>query len=543
MDIDVLHETHLDITEEKELLRRRLEAERDFYSSKYRQAELIETANLSHRVLNLARKFETHSRDILNSSADIECEYGGNKVGYSEKMRQDDDDDYYYDDDGYHTLLLKGSSRRKGHQATHNSNNDINTTMNTIHSLNLSVDQNQKNVATGTRVGTSWDTILGHCVYDEDVDLNTSSCHSKPNVAISIKQSVNDTRPNTSITKPNVTTKPIFTNWNRNAVVDITTDTKTNAARSVATKKKNPVPVIKSRRKPKSRDAECNPEQIVRAPVTNEEQAFNRIRQDRSSASNNNDGSINRTGSINKGSSNSRGGYAGKGAKIHSKSHDTSVQNSSSQHSLGKPQKKLSHHDATKTLLNQAIENSDFALLNIILRMSPQQVKTFFNTDKDGDGNNLIHRCCQNGNHRLATILVELGDVDINVAGEKMRTPLHVASHANDASIVQLLLNSCADLYRRDDGGRRPVDLCTDPKVKMMLLRRMSTRSRSFNHKKSSNGYGRGEGCGRPRKFYDESKLTRIDSGFVNDSDYNYATQNSLVLSRKAFKLCKETVI
>ena len=196
----------------------------------------------------------------------------------------------------------------------------------------------------------------------------------------------------------------------------------------------------------------------------------------------------------------------------------------------GERARKLSHQEATRLLLKQAIDQSDFALLRVMLRMSPF-VKDGFK-DKDNHGNNLMHRCCKDGNLRLATILIEAG-VDVNVTGEKDQTPLHFASLSNKARIAQLLLNSCADVHKKDAEGSRPVDLCTDPRLRTMLLRRMSTRARSFSKSRPTN----------IRKDREDDGLKRTDSGIVIDDLFVSEQKENMLSSYRDFRFSKETMI
>lgn len=204
--------------------------------------------------------------------------------------------------------------------------------------------------------------------------------------------------------------------------------------------------------------------------------------------------------------------------------------------------KYVRHHDVTRQLLRQAIEGRDFALLKVIKRMSPF-VKDYLQ-DKDIAGNNVLHRSCMERNFRLVTVLVEIG-LDVNITGERKRTALHLASLVNDTNIVSLLLNSCADVFAKDEEGSRPVDLCSDTKVRTLLLRRMSSRSRSFYTKKV-----------RPICLNGEVDLllSRTDSGIVMDSwsaDEGHRIvnkrrepfRNELQSSFRDFRLSKETVV
>ncbi len=405
---------NLDIEYEKEMLQRRLEDERNFFRNKYRQEDIISTANLSHRVLNLARKFDSHSEDVLNSLADTECR---NHEHYRE-LELSKHKDYHVRNEG--EITWRPCSR----------------------------DNIQKEM------------FVGH-VFEESPRMRDDGDYVKSsNVKLS----------------------------------------RTGVAKSSTIAKRM------SKLNTEERSQEFSSD-LKRPPIdTYSQQGIHESKKDGFR-------------------------YTGTETARNIQSRPTGTDRGQIRHENSR---KISHQDATRELFRQAIENSDFALLKIMLRMSPQ-VKNFFN-DKDNEGNYLIHRCCRNGNHRLATVLIEIG-IDINIQGEKMRTPLHMASHANDQDIVRLLLNSCADLHRKDDDGLRPVDMCTDPKVKTMLLRRMSTRSRSFNRKIST------------RKHRAESSLSRTDSGFVNDQSFlvenedKHCMRDYAISSYKALRFARETVI
>lgn len=203
----------------------------------------------------------------------------------------------------------------------------------------------------------------------------------------------------------------------------------------------------------------------------------------------------------------------------------------------------LRHRAVTKKLLKQAIEGKDFAMLRVIIRMSPG-IKDYL-TDTDEKGDTLLHDCCEKGNLRLLTVLVEIG-LNVNTRGAQKRTPLHLASLRNNTPIVSLLLNSCADVFAKDSEGSRPADLCTDLKVRSMLLTRMSSRSRSFKSKRS-----------RPNFSVSNIALdlSRTDSGIVLDSytadEYfnrkakwkQPTSPNKLLASLRDFKFSKETLV
>lgn len=205
--------------------------------------------------------------------------------------------------------------------------------------------------------------------------------------------------------------------------------------------------------------------------------------------------------------------------------------------------KHIKHQEVTKQLLKQAIEGSDFALLRIIIRMSPC-VKDYLN-DVDCNGNTLLHRCCKNGDIRLTTVLVEIG-LDVNRPGEHKRTPLHLAALHDNITIVSLLLNSCADVFAKDIEGSRPADLCSDPRVRSTLLSKMSTRARSFNTKRN-----------RPnlRRSNVDLNLSRTDSGIMLDHnivDDNINNKqklrtpnspNKLLSSFRDFRFSKESIV
>ena len=204
--------------------------------------------------------------------------------------------------------------------------------------------------------------------------------------------------------------------------------------------------------------------------------------------------------------------------------------------------KHIRHQEVTRQLLKQAIDGPDFALLRLIIRMSPC-VKDYL-TDKDQNGSTLMHRCCKDGNLRLLTVLIELG-LDVNVKGENKMTPLHVAAMQNHLQIVNLLLNSCADVFAKDFEGSRPSDLCSDPRVRSILLSRMNLRSRSFNTKRNRPALGKSD-------F--ELNLSRTDSGIVLDNFILNQNQNTgrsitpkspnrLLSSCRDFRFSKETVV
>ena len=74
----------------------------------------------------------------------------------------------------------------------------------------------------------------------------------------------------------------------------------------------------------------------------------------------------------------------------------------------------------------------------------------------------------ENGNNRIATYLIENGDVLEDEDNDGNR-PLHLAAQNNNYEIVGKLIDKGADVDNENYDGKKPIDLTTDNRVKMKI--------------------------------------------------------------------------
>jgi len=88
---------------------------------------------------------------------------------------------------------------------------------------------------------------------------------------------------------------------------------------------------------------------------------------------------------------------------------------------------------------------------------------------KDHLGNTALHYAAGAGNKLVVSFLVGSPATTINAKNNVGDTPLHKAAWRNGLEMVKLLVKSRADLFSKNDEGQRPVDLATNPDVKLEL--------------------------------------------------------------------------
>src|SRR5690606_40255181 len=83
---------------------------------------------------------------------------------------------------------------------------------------------------------------------------------------------------------------------------------------------------------------------------------------------------------------------------------------------------------------------------------------------------------CENGNRKIAELLLEQEVSDVNYADEKGRTALHYAAHRGYRAICEALIAKGADINYEDHNGETPLFFAT-------LQDRKSTRLNSSHVK------------------------------------------------------------
>ena len=69
----------------------------------------------------------------------------------------------------------------------------------------------------------------------------------------------------------------------------------------------------------------------------------------------------------------------------------------------------------------------------------------------NSEGENALHMAISNGNIEIARELIALA-INVNPRGDLGRTPLHDAAAIGDMALVELLVDSGADLFALDEG-------------------------------------------------------------------------------------------
>ncbi|QLH41587.1 MAG: ankyrin repeat domain-containing protein [Coxiellaceae bacterium] len=83
----------------------------------------------------------------------------------------------------------------------------------------------------------------------------------------------------------------------------------------------------------------------------------------------------------------------------------------------------------------------------------------------------------------LLQALCQMDNVKINAVNNKGETPLHIASQVGDVESVSYLLTLGADVFIKNEDGKRPIDICEEDEIKVMLQEAMQTSTGSFSFK------------------------------------------------------------
>ena len=129
----------------------------------------------------------------------------------------------------------------------------------------------------------------------------------------------------------------------------------------------------------------------------------------------------------------------------------------------------------------QALYTEDMPLLKTIVdglkHVRLNHLKSMLVARGELGGFTAFEFACLQGNATLASMLIDTGKVDINKTGQCGWTPLHAAAYSGDLRTVQVLINSCADCYARDENNQLPVDLSKSQEVQHMLHKTMKAKN------------------------------------------------------------------
>jgi ankyrin repeat protein len=77
---------------------------------------------------------------------------------------------------------------------------------------------------------------------------------------------------------------------------------------------------------------------------------------------------------------------------------------------------------------------------------------------------------CENGNRKIAELLLQNKEVDVKYTDEKGRTALHYAAHRGYLDIVKILTEDGADINYEDHQGETPLYFACLQKQKQTAL-------------------------------------------------------------------------
>ncbi|KAM9304465.1 protein phosphatase 1 regulatory subunit 16A [Morus bassanus] len=105
-------------------------------------------------------------------------------------------------------------------------------------------------------------------------------------------------------------------------------------------------------------------------------------------------------------------------------------------------------------------------LLEAAARHDTEEVRQFLRSGVspdlcNEDGLTALHQCCIDDYGDVVTALLEAG-ADVNARDSELWTPLHAAATCGHLRLVQLLIQSGADLLAVNSDGNMPYDLCED---------------------------------------------------------------------------------
>lgn len=129
----------------------------------------------------------------------------------------------------------------------------------------------------------------------------------------------------------------------------------------------------------------------------------------------------------------------------------------------------------------QALYTDDMPLLKTIIEGMKytriNHLQSMFNAKSELGDFTPFEYACLHGNSTLATMLIDTGKVDLDRIGQCKWTPLHAAAYSGDLKTVQVLLNSCANCFARDENNNLPLDLTKDVDVQELLSQTMKRKN------------------------------------------------------------------
>ena len=130
----------------------------------------------------------------------------------------------------------------------------------------------------------------------------------------------------------------------------------------------------------------------------------------------------------------------------------------------------------------QAIRENDPALCKSLLDSVnlSRTLRESLQSKNELGGFTPLQYVCFQGNSTMASILINSGSVNVNEKGEFDWTALHTAVFSSDITTVQLLLNSCADCFTRDENNKLPIDYAQNENIYKLLHKSMLSKRNGF---------------------------------------------------------------
>lgn len=130
----------------------------------------------------------------------------------------------------------------------------------------------------------------------------------------------------------------------------------------------------------------------------------------------------------------------------------------------------------------QAIRENDPALCKSLLDSVnlSRTLRESLQSKNELGGFTPLQYVCFQGNSTMASILINSGSVNVNEKGEFDWAALHTAVFSSDITTVQLLLNSCADCFTRDENNKLPIDYAQNENIYKLLQKSMLSKRNGF---------------------------------------------------------------
>ncbi|XP_057293839.1 protein phosphatase 1 regulatory subunit 16A-like [Hydractinia symbiolongicarpus] len=129
----------------------------------------------------------------------------------------------------------------------------------------------------------------------------------------------------------------------------------------------------------------------------------------------------------------------------------------------------------------QTLFQNDRVLLKTVLegttRTKSSCLKQILTSKDNLNGFTPLQYACLKGQAVTASMLIDTGSTEINDTGKYGWTSLHAAVYSGDFRTVQVLLQSCADCFAKDENGNLPIDYARDAETRKVLNKAMKRKN------------------------------------------------------------------